>query len=412
MEADIITIGDEILIGQIIDTNSAWIAEELNNIGISIRQISSISDEHNHIIDTLKNSAENVKLVIITGGLGPTKDDITKNAICNFFKTKLVHNEEVLENIIKLLSPRNIKINSLNREQALVPDKAIALPNFKGTAPGLWLEKDECVFVFLPGVPFEMKSLVHEEVKPRLIEKFHTKEIIHRTLLVHGLAESMLAEKIEAWENSLPESIKLAYLPSPLQIRLRLSAHGDNRCELEKDIDKKAAELKAILPKNIFGTDKDTLAGVVGEILKERKQTVATAESCTGGNIAHFFTANSGSSDYYKGSIVAYSNEIKEKLLNIDKSVLIEHGAVSKTVVEIMAIESRKILNTDYSIATSGIAGPLGGTDEKPVGTVWIAVAGNDEVVSKIFKFGKERERNVIRFTQTALNMLLQILIG
>jgi nicotinamide-nucleotide amidase len=221
----------------------------------------------------------------------------------------------------------------------------------------------------------------------------------------------MLAEKIEDWEASLPQYIKLAYLPSPLHIRLRLSANGDNRVDMEKIIDEKVTELKTILPKNIFGTEDDTLARVVGEILRERNQTVSTVESCTGGNIAHFFTSNSGSSQYFKGAIVAYSNEIKEKTLNIDKTILEEHGAVSKAVVELMATNARKILNTDYSIATSGIAGPLGGTEEKPVGTVWISVAGPDKVISKMYKFGKDRERNIIRFTQTSLSMLWQMLI-
>ena len=410
MEADLITIGDEILIGQIVDTNSAWMAKQLNDEGINIHEIISISDQPSHIIATLKESGSKASIVLVTGGLGPTKDDRTKTALCSFFGTQLIENKEVLEHIDGLLTPRGISMNVLNREQALVPATATVLMNKLGTAPGLLFNHEGTIFVFMPGVPFEMKYLMEYEVLPRIKKLFNTTTIIHRTVLTYGLSESGLAERIAVWEDRLPARISLAYLPSPESMRLRLSARGEDKEELSQLLDERIAELTGIIPNYIFGYEKDSIAGNVGKILKAKNSTVATAESCTGGNIAHFLTLNPGSSEYFKGGIVAYSNELKVKLLGVDPEIIAEKGAVSKEVVEAMAVAARQLLGTDYAIATSGIAGPDGGTPEKPVGTIWIAVADSDSVISKVYNFGNHRERNIIRSSQTALNMLRLIL--
>lgn len=411
MKADLITIGDEILIGQIIDTNSAWMAQQLNSLGVNVREITSISDQPEHILKTLEESENKVSIVLVTGGLGPTKDDRTKATICQYFGTTLIEDKQVLEHVIQLLTPRGIVINQLNCDQALVPASAIVLPNKLGTAPGLWIEKNDTIFVFMPGVPFEMQYLMEHEVLPRIRKKFNTASIIHRTILTIGLPESMLAERIADWEDQLPHCISLAYLPSPMTIKLRLSALGEDKEVLENLLEQNIAQLKKIIPDQIFGYNEDTLAGNVGRILKERGLSVSTAESCTGGNIAHFFTSNSGSSDYFKGGIIAYSNEAKTNILGIDANLIKTKGAVSQEVIEEMAVSARKLLNTDFAIATSGIAGPTGGTAEKPVGTVWISVAAKDQVVSKCFNFGNNRERNIIRSTQMAINLLrLQLL--
>ena len=406
MEADIITIGDEILIGQIVDTNSAWMAQRLNDEGINIRQITSISDQQEHIIAALDESSQKASIILVTGGLGPTKDDRTKQTLCAYFGTQLIENESVLEHINQLLAPRGIVINSLNRDQALVPETATVLPNKMGTAPGLWFKRNNAIFIFMPGVPFEMKYLMEYEVLPRIKNLFNTSTILHRTILTQGIAESALAEKIAYWENSLPESIRLAYLPSPQNVRLRLSARGENKNYLLTLLEKKINELVEIIPDYIFGYEEDTMAGNVGKLLKERNQTLSVAESCTGGNIAHSITLNPGSSAYFKGGIIAYSNELKINLLGVDRNLISDKGAVSQEVVEAMAVAARYLMNTDYAIATSGIAGPDGGTSEKPVGTVWIAVAGPKSVVSKVSNFANHRERNIIRSSQTALNLL------
>ena len=411
MEADLITIGDEILIGQIVDTNSAWMAQKLNDEGINVRQITSISDQPEHIIEALSDSSGKASLVLVTGGLGPTKDDRTKAALCTFFETHLIENKEVLDNVIQLLAPRKVAMNILNREQALVPASATILQNKLGTAPGLWFNHNGVVFVFMPGVPFEMKYLMEHEVIPRIEKLFNTSSIIHRTVLTHGLPESMLAEKIAGWEDSLPDEIRLAYLPSPHNVRLRLSARGKDKESLLKQLEDKIRELTTIIPEAIFGYEEDTMAGNIGILLKSKGLSVGVAESCTGGHIAHSFTQNPGSSEYFKGGIIAYSNDLKIRLLGVLPEVISEKGAVSREVVEAMASAARLLLKTDYAIATSGIAGPAGGTPEKPVGTVWIAVAGPDCVVSNLYNFANNRERNIIRSSQSALNMLrLQLL--
>ena len=406
MEADIITIGDEILIGQIVDTNSAWIAKQLNDEGITVREITSISDRPEHIISTLDESGKKASIVLVTGGLGPTKDDRTKSAICTFFNTHLVQDDQVLRHIKGLLSPRGVVINALNIEQALVPESATVLENKLGTAPGLWFDFNNVTYVFMPGVPFEMKYLIENEVIPRIQKMYNTSTIVHRTILTQGLPESMLAERIAAWEDSLPDFIRLAYLPSPQNVKLRLSGFGLERTEVLQRIDLKIKELVEVIPDYIYGYEDETMAGNIGKILKERGHSLATAESCTGGTIAQFITANPGCSTYFAGGIVAYSNDLKINVLGINPELLDRHGAVSKEIVEAMASSARKLFKTDYAISTSGIAGPDGGSEQKPVGTVWIAVSYPDGVISKMYNFGASRERTIVRASQTALNML------
>jgi len=397
MKAEIITIGDEILIGQIIDTNSAWIADQFNLNGIEIYQITSVSDEHNHIVEALKNAAKKVDLVIITGGLGPTKDDITKNTLCEIFDTKLVFHEPTFNHIKKRFSKLNIDINKLNRDQALVPESCTVLFNKAGTAPGMWFEKDDTIFVSVPGVPFEMKCLVEHEILPRLLESDKTKAIFHKTVLTQGIPESMLAVKLEDWENALPENIKLAYLPNPMSVRLRLSAMGNDKTVLRNIVEEQIKKLQQIIPESIFGFDKETMAEVIGRMLKSKGKKLAVAESCTGGFISHLITSIPGSSHFFNGSVTAYSNQIKENVLGVDGSDISKFGAVSEQVAKEMAIGAKRVLNSDYAVATTGIAGPAGGTDDKPVGTVWIAIAGKNRVFAKKFVFGNNRERNIIR---------------
>lgn len=412
MKAELITIGDEILIGQIVDTNSAWMGQNLNLHGIDVYQITSVHDNHDHILKALENAGQNADLVLITGGLGPTKDDITKKVLCEFFNTELVFYPEVLEHVQSLLSSRNVVINQLNRDQALLPANCTVLHNSAGTASGMWFERNNTIFVSMPGVPFEMEAIMTEEVFPRLIQMGITQSIVHKTVLTIGLPESMLAEKIEEWESALPEFIKLAYLPSPMMVRLRLSGYGNNKTLLQTEIDSQVKTLLQIIPEYVFGFDDENLGIVLGRILVESNQTLAVAESCTGGNIAHFLTSNPGSSAYFKGGVVAYSNEIKNKLLSVPVDVIETFGAVSQQVAEAMATGARKALNADFAVATTGIAGPDGGSDEKPVGTVWIAVAGPSGVKSKMYIFKHNRERNIIRSTHTALNMLRTFLIS
>ncbi len=411
MKAEIITIGDEILIGQIVDTNSAWIADQFNLNGIEICQITSVHDEHNHIVEALRNAAKKVDLVVITGGLGPTKDDITKNTLCEYFNTKLVFHAPTFDHIKNRFSKLSIDLNKLNRDQALVPENCTVLFNKAGTAPGMWFEKNDTIFVSIPGVPFEMKYLVEYEILPKLLEKGQTKAIYHKTVLTQGVPESMLAEKIEDWENALPKNIKLAYLPNPMSVRLRLSAMGEDKSLLRDLVEEQIAKLEQIIPESIFGFDKETMAEVIGGLLKINGKKLAVAESCTGGYISHLVTSVPGSSEFFNGSITAYSNKIKENILGVDAKIISEFGAVSEQVAKEMALGVKQLLNSDYAIATTGIAGPTGGTDEKPVGTVWIAVASKKKVFVKKFVFGNNRERNIIRSSQTALQILRRIVL-
>ncbi|MDD4425290.1 MAG: competence/damage-inducible protein A [Mariniphaga sp.] len=412
MQCEIITIGDEILIGQVIDTNSAWIAGQLNMNGIEVYQATSVHDDPEHIRVALRNAGERVDLVVLTGGLGPTKDDITKKVLCEFFQTSLVFHEPTFELIQQRFKNRNIPLNKLNRDQALVPEICTVLPNRAGTAPGMWFEKKDTIYISLPGVPFEMKQLMQQEVLPRLKSHHKIKAIYHKTVLTQGIPESMLAERIEQWETSLPQHIKLAYLPNPMSVRLRLSATGNGGDTLKLQVDQEIEKLKLLIPEYIFGYDKETLAEVTGRLLLERKQSLAVAESCTGGFISHLITAVPGCSAWFKGSIIAYSNEVKQNILGVSAETLRQYGAVSEQVVREMAEGARKKLNAGFAVATTGIAGPTGGTEGKPVGTVWIAIASPNHTTAEKFVFGDIRERNIIRSGQTALQLLRRKIIN
>ncbi len=405
MLAEIITIGDELLIGQVIDTNSAWIAEQLNMIGIKVYQITSISDNKEHILTTLDEASKRAKLILITGGLGPTKDDITKHTLCEYFDTPLVFSEKAYANVERLFFARGVAVTELNRLQAMVPANCRVIPNPNGTAPCMWFEKEGCIFVSMPGVPFEMKAIMEEEIIPELLKNLN-QVIIHRTILTEGVGESHLATIIEPWEDSLPPFIKLAYLPQPGMVRLRLTAIGTERELLQAAINKAENELMPFAGKFIFGFDSDTMESVVGQLLREKGMTVSTAESCTGGNIAHLITSIAGSSDYFKGSVVAYSNEIKEQFLGVPHQIMVNNGAVSEQTVIAMAEGIRSRFATDYAIAVSGVAGPGGGTDEKTVGTTWIAVVTPTETITKKFLLGDHRGRNIRKASLAALNML------
>jgi nicotinamide-nucleotide amidase len=363
-------------------------------------------------MEALKNAEEKVDLVVLTGGLGPTKDDITKNTLCEYFNTKLIIHEPTFEHIKARFSKLNIDMNKLNRDQAQVPENCTVLPNKAGTAPGMWFERNSTIFVSLPGVPFEMKYLIDNELLPRLLYNGKTKAIFHKTVLTQGLPESMLAEKIESWESSLPKNIKLAYLPSPMAVRLRLSAIGKNKSDLEIQVEYEIQKLQLIIPDHIYGYNNETMAEVIGRTLKENGKTLAVAESCTGGYISHLITSVAGCSAFYNGSVTAYSNSIKEKILGVKTETIFEFGAVSGQVAKEMAIGVKNALNTEFAVATTGIAGPEGGSEEKPVGTVWIAVAGEKQVVAQKFVFGDNRERNILRSSQTALQLLRKVILN
>ncbi len=413
MKAEIITIGDEILIGQIVDTNSAWMGEQFNLNGIEIYQITSVHDDHDHIIRAIKNAEQHADLVVITGGLGPTKDDITKHTLCEYFNTKLVFHEPTLKTIYERFKFRGIDMNKMNRDQAMLPESCTILPNKMGTAPGMWFERNDTIFVSMPGVPFEMKYLVEFEVLPRLRETGRTKAIFHKTVLTQGVPESMLAERIADWEDALPTHIKLAYLPNPMAVRLRLSAIGDDLEALKSDVEKEIEKLKIIIPEAIFGYDLETMAEVIGRELVQQNKKLAVAESCTGGYISHLITSVSGSSEYYNGSVTSYSNEMKEKLLGVSRENLEKYGAVSEQVAREMVEGVKRVMNADYAVATTGIAGPTGGTEEKPVGTVWIAVSGPEKTWVKKYTFvGDQRDRNIVRSGQSALQLLRRMVLG
>lgn len=406
MQIDLISIGDELLIGQTLNTNAHWLSKQLNTIGFQIRQHVTISDDKEIIVAALDHSLRYSDVVIITGGLGPTKDDLTLEVLTKYFGGKLVQNQEVYQDIERLITGRGYRMNELNKQQALVPDVAQVIRNKNGTAPGTWFEKEGKIVVSLPGVPYEMKAMMEHEVIPQLKKRFELPHIIHQMVYTQGVPESQLAEMLEDWENNLPQSIKLAYLPSPGRVKLRLSMEGKDKKKLEQTLENQLNDLQSIIGKYIFSFSESELEVVIGNLLREKQQTLATAESCTGGYIAHLITKVSRASDYFKGAIIAYANETKINQLNVNANDIEQFGAVSQQVVEQMATGVREQLKTDYGIATSGVAGPLGGTPEKPVGTVWIAVATVKGVKSKLFQFGKERDINIERSAVAALGML------
>lgn len=409
MFAEIITIGDELLIGQVVDTNSAWMGQELNKIGIEVLRIVSIRDREEEIIEAIDSSMKRVDIVLVTGGLGPTKDDITKQTLCKYFNTELVFSEEVFENVKRVLAGK-IPINELNRSQAMVPKGCTVINNPVGSASVSWFERNEKVLVSLPGVPQEMSAVMTESILPMLRRKFQMDVILHQTFLVQNYAESVLAEKLEAWENALPENVKLAYLPKLGIIRLRLTGRGKNKSEVEQILNNEKIKLVAILGDAIFGEDDIPLEVIVGDLLKSKELTVSTAESCTGGSIAARLTSIAGSSAYFNGGIVAYSNEVKKNLLFVSPATLDKYGAVSEQTVVEMVKGAMKAMKTDCAVATSGIAGPGGGTSDKPVGTVWIAAGYKNEIHTYKQETNRGRAMNIERAGNNALLMLRNLI--
>ena len=404
--AEVLSIGDELLIGQTLNTNAGWLGEQLSLIGIRPMRVRTIGDDRAAIIDAFATATCDV--VLITGGLGPTKDDITKEALCTFFNTKLVRHPEIEAGITAFFESIGRDPLEVNRAQADLPESCTVIPNDRGTASGMWFEKDGRVFVSMPGVPYEMKSMVQKHVLSRLVERFRPPVIVHRTILTTGLGESHLAQRIAAWEDSLvPESIKLAYLPSPGLVKLRLSTYASNDpIGARVRVDRKAEELLALIPELVFGEGTVKLEQVVGNLLKAKGQTLSLAESCTGGYVSHLITSVPGSSAYYIGGVVSYANAVKMEELGIPSDMLELNGAVSQPVVERMAAGVRQALRTDWSVAISGVAGPDGGTAEKPVGTVWIAVAGPDGVRSALGFYPGSRDLVIQRSTIAALDQL------
>ncbi|WP_291102133.1 MULTISPECIES: competence/damage-inducible protein A [unclassified Flavobacterium] len=408
MKATIITIGDEILIGQIVDTNSAFIAKSLDRIGVEIHEMISISDNKQHILDTFKKLQNAVDLVLITGGLGPTKDDVTKQTFCDYFEDELIVDHDVLSHVTQLIEGFYKRtITQINKDQALVPSKCTVLHNQVGTAPGMWMKKENTVFVSLPGVPFEMKYLVENEIIPKVVREYKRPYILHKTILTYGQGESLVSERIEKWEDNLPEFIKLAYLPNPGSVRLRLSARGIDKEFLEKSIEENVISLTKIIGDIIVGFDDDeTLETVVGHLLKQQKKTISTAESCTGGKIAQVLTSVSGASKYFKGGIVSYATETKISVLGISENLIKEHSVVSAEVAKQMATNVKNTMKTDYAIATTGNAGPTKGDSNAEVGTVFIALATPNNVIVEEFNFGQPREKVIDRTVIKSMEML------
>lgn len=404
--ASIITIGDELLIGQVVDTNSAWMARELNKTGIWLRRRVSIGDIKSEIQQALGEESRHADIILITGGLGPTADDITKPVLCEYFGGTMVMNEEALENVRQIFSKFDRPLLERNIQQAEVPDNCVVLQNKRGTAPGMWFEKEGKVYVSMPGVPHEMKGMMLDDVIPRLRKYFRFPHIDHRTLITFGIGESFLAETIKEWEAALPVHLKLAYLPNYGMVRLRITGIDSDADRLQRELNEQFETLKKQVSEWLI-TDKDLpLAEVVGNHLLKNKKTVATAESCTGGYIAHLITSIPGSSGWYKGTIVSYANEIKENVLGVNDQTLRSVGAVSEDTVKQMVKGVLDRLNTDYAVATSGIMGPDGGTAEKPVGTVWVAAGSRNAIKAKQFFFRYDRERNIEMTAYQALNLL------
>lgn len=411
MIAEIITIGDEILIGQIVDTNSVFLAKALNNIGISIYQITSIQDDKQHIISALNAAKERADIVLITGGLGPTKDDITKHTLCEYFDDKLLQNDQVLQHIEELFKKytTSAPISDLNRQQAMVPSKAKVVMNEFGTAPGMWLEKDNTVFISMPGVPYEMKGLMNNYIISMLQEKFERPFIYHKTVLTYGLGESAISMKIEAWETNLPEFIKLAYLPSYGRVRLRLTAKGTDKEKIVKTVDDCIAQLYPLIGDIIQGIEGESdIVSQIGNLLEQNGKTLAAAESCTGGRIAAEITQHSGVSAYFKGSAVTYAINSKVDILGVSQKLIDEYSVVSTQVVEAMAQGAKSIYKSDYAIATTGNAGPAKGHSDVEVGTVCIGIATPEGVVSEEFNFGQPRGKVINRAVNKAFEMLIK----
>ncbi len=410
MLAEIITIGDEILIGQIVDTNSAWMAQKLNDVGIQIKQITSVSDDQKHILNSLKLAASHADIILITGGLGPTKDDITKKTLTEYFNVGMHEDEIALENVKRIFARFNSPLLDVNIRQAEVLENCITLQNKNGTAPGMWIEHEGKIYISMPGVPFEMMYLMEEEVIPRIISSYKLPSIVHHTILTAGLGESFLANKIEDIENLLPSHIKLAYLPKLGMVRLRLSAYGSDKTVLEKEISLYASQIVNRVGEYVISEVDIPLEKVILDFMEARGLTLATAESCTGGYISHLITQHPGCSRVFLGGAVSYSYELKQIMLGVTPKTLAKYGAVSEETVKEMALGAVKTYKCDYSIAVSGIAGPDGGMPDKPVGTVWIAVANKTKTITQKYQFGNRRAQNIERSAINALVLLFKLL--
>jgi nicotinamide-nucleotide amidase len=408
MIAEIISIGDELLLGQTINTNASWMGEQLHLAGFKLRQVSTISDERAHILSALSEAESRADLILITGGLGPTKDDITKTTLCEYFETDLVMNDHVLQGITAYFNGRGLPMLDVNAKQAELPRAAEVIENTRGTAMGMWFNKDKKAFVSMPGVPHEMKGMMMEQVLPRLKERFKTDGSYYQVLHTVGVGESFIADKIADWETRIrAEGLGLAYLPSPGTVKLRVSGTIVNAAK----VDEECYQLESLLGDIVFGRNEATLPGVVGMLLRQSNKSLSVAESCTGGFLGHLITSVPGSSDYFKGGVLSYSNEMKISILGVDTIDIQRYGAVSELVVKQMAEGVRKITGADYAIATSGVAGPDGGTDENPVGTVWMAVSEAQQTTAIRYVFGKSRERNIALASNYALNLLRKRII-
>lgn len=411
ISASIITIGDELLIGQVVDTNSAWIAQELNRAGIWLRRRVSVGDRKADIISALEEESRYASIILITGGLGPTADDITKPVLCEYFGGSLVVDTGALANVTAIFSKLNRPLLERNLKQAEVPDNCTVIPNARGTAPGMWFEKEGKIFVSMPGVPHEMKGMMTDAVIPRLRQHFTLPYIDHRTLVTFGIGESFLAEAIKAWEEQLPAYLKLAYLPNYGMVRLRLTGRDNQEQKLQHELTLEFEKLKVLVSEWLIADEDLTIAQIVGKTLLKTGCTVATAESCTGGYIAHLITSVPGSSAWYKGSVVCYANEVKEHILEVQPSTLQTLGAVSEQTVIQMVEGARLKLHTSYAVATSGIMGPDGGTPDKPVGTVWIAAGNGRKTLTSVFHFPYDRARNIEMASAQALNLLRRLML-
>ncbi len=411
MRSALITIGDEILIGQVTDTNAVWIAKELNKIGVAVGEMVTVSDEPGQIRETLDRYLGNFDLLIMTGGLGPTKDDLTKQTLAEYFESPMIMVPEVREKITAYFRKLGRTMIESNLLMAEVPEVCQVLVNNHGTAPGMWFEKEGSILVSLPGVPYEMKGLMQDEVLPLIRKRVSVPEVVHKTIMTQGVPESYLAELLKDWESNLPKCVKLAYLPRPGIVRLRLTASGKCAGDAEYLLKDLVSKLLDIIPMHIFGYDDISLEKALGDTLKAKGLTVATAESCTGGNIAHLLTSVPGSSEYFSGSVIAYQNEVKISTLKVDEGVINMHGSVSKEVVEQMVQGVMKAIKSDTAIATSGVAGPGGGTGDKSVGTTWISVAYRDKVFSEKYQFGGARERIIDQASFTAMQLLRRLVL-
>lgn len=410
MKAEIITIGDEILIGQIVDTNSAWMAQKLNLAGIRVKQISSISDDRMHILDALNEAKGRADLILITGGLGPTKDDITKNTLAEYFKTGFRLDQDALENVKRVFSKYKAPLLETNIKQAEVLENCITLLNLNGTAPGMWIEHEDKIYVSMPGVPFEMMYMMEEQVIPRIKKAFNLPVILHHTILTAGIGESILAEKIESVEDSLPEHIKLAYLPKLGTVRIRLSGSGKDEGLLNREINIYTKKILDLVSEFVMAENDTPIEKVIMDFMESKNLTLSLAESCTGGYISHQFTQHPGSSKVFLGGAITYSNSLKMSMLGVSEETLKNYGAVSEETVIEMAEGAHSVFHSDYSIAVSGIAGPDGGTEEKPVGTIWVAITGKSKTITRKYNFGNKRLQNIERSATTALILLYKLM--